>query len=321
MLVVQLPSDLLTQCRFLAGPTACGKTAVGIELAERIGAEILCLDSMTIYRGMDIGTAKPTAGEQARCPHHLLDIIDPHEEFSVAEYLAAAQTAAAEIVSRGKIPLFVGGTGLYLRSVLRGVFPGPTADWELRRRLEALAEMHGPTWLHERLAGVDPKTAARLHPGDVRRIIRALEVHELTGRPLSDQQQQGALPPEQRPRHVDWLSPPRAWLNERIDRRVESMFAAGFLAEVRQLLRLPQPLSRTARQALGYKETLDWLERTGDRHSTQPPQEVVAEIQLRTRQFAKRQHTWFRNLEECRAIEFRGDESATELAARIASFE
>jgi tRNA dimethylallyltransferase len=314
---MQIPADILTQCWFLAGPTASGKTAVGIELAARINAEIVCLDSMTIYRRMDIGTAKPTASEQARCRHHLLDIIEPHQEFSVADYLAAAKAACQEILNRGKTPLFVGGTGLYLRSALRGVFQGPPADWELRGKLESLGKMHGDLWLHERLALVDPQSAARLHPRDRRRIIRALEVHELTGRPLSEQQQQPALAKELRPSHVYWLSPLRDWLYQRIDDRVQEMSAAGLLAEVRALRNLPQPLSRTARQALGYKEVFDWLEASGDDGSSSLPAKVISEIQLRTRQFAKRQHTWFRNLEECRAIPLHGGESAEELAEQI----
>jgi len=315
---VQISSDILRQCWFLAGPTASGKTAVSIQLAQRIQAEILCLDSMTIYRGMDIGTAKPTLAERSQVPHHLCDIIGPHEEFSVADYLHVAESCCQDILDRGRIPLFVGGTGLYLRSVLRGVFQGPPADWALRQRLEALAQKHGPDWLHTELQVVDPATAARLHPNDARRIIRALEVHQLTGQPLSIHQQQGPADEASRPRHVCWLSPPRDWLNQRIDQRVITMFATGLLAEVRQLQRLSQPMSRTARQALGYKEILDWLEATGNDDAPLPPPDVIAEIQLRTRQFAKRQHTWFRNLEECRAVEMDGTESADELAARIA---
>lgn len=316
---MHISPDILTRCWFLAGPTAAGKTAVGIELARRIDAEIVCLDSMTLYRGMDIGTAKPTPAEQAQCRHHLLDIIDPHQEFSVAEYLTLAEATCREILARGKTPLFVGGTGLYLRSVLRGVFQGPAADWAFRERLEAAAREHGEDWLQAQLRDVDPESAARLHPRDARRIIRAIEVFELTGRPLSQQQRESALPIESRPQRIYWLSPPRDWLNHRIDQRVLAMFDAGLLMEIRQLQRLTRPLSRTARQALGYHEVLDWLERTENHAALAPTADVIAEIQLRTRQFAKRQHTWFRNLEECRAVEIRGDETAATLAERIAA--
>jgi tRNA dimethylallyltransferase len=310
------PTELLTQCWFLAGPTAAGKTAVGITLAERIGAEIVCLDSMTLYRGMDIGTAKPTADEQARCPHHLLDILEPHQEYSVAEYLAAAETVCRQIVQRDRTPLFVGGTGLYLRSLLRGVFEGPPANWAIRQRWEAELARQGESWLRDQLAQVDPVTADRLHPRDVRRVIRALEVHEVTGKPLSELQIQPPLPEHLRPQHVYWLSPPRNWLYRRIDDRVVAMAAQGLLQEVLALTRLARPLSRTARQALGYKEILDWLE-TLDPPANELPPEVVSEIQVRTRQFAKRQHTWFRNLEECRAVEITGSETPGEIAERI----
>jgi tRNA dimethylallyltransferase len=318
---MKIATETLQCCWFLAGPTAVGKTAVAIEMAQRLPFEIVSLDSMTLYRGMDIGTAKPTEEERSRCPHHLFDVIEPYEEFSVANYLQAAEAACRDILRRGKTPLFAGGTGLYLRSLLRGIFQGPPADWSIRRRWEADIERHGAEWAHHELAKVDAATARRLHANDVRRVIRALEVFELTGRPLSEQQLQPPLPPELRPRHVYWLSPPRDWLYERIDRRVEAMFAAGLVAEVRRLRLLPQRLSRTARQALGYKEVLDWLERSGDAESVQPPAEVVEEIQRRTRQFAKRQHTWFRNLEECREVEIQGTESPQELSERLLSFE
>jgi tRNA dimethylallyltransferase len=306
---MRLDSKLLQRCWFLAGPTACGKSAVALELAQQLNAEIVALDSMTLYRGMDIGTAKPSTADRARVPHHLFDVLDPHEEFSVAEYVAAAAHCCEDIVARGRTPLFVGGTGLYLRSLLRGVFEGPAANWDLRRQWEAEVVQFGPQTLHERLTAVDPITAARLHPHDVRRVIRALEVHAVTGRPLSAQQEQTSLPIDERPQHVFWLNPPREWLHARINLRVLEMVDAGLLDEVRRLRELPQPLSHTARQALGYKEVLDWLDQP-DR----PWEAVVELIQTRTRQFAKRQGTWFRNLAECRAIPIRGDELPRQVA-------
>lgn len=309
---MQISSDILQHAWILAGPTAVGKTAVALELAERIGAEIVALDSMTLYRRMDIGTAKPTAEERARVPHHLLDVIEPHDEYSLAEYVSAAETACREILTRSRVPLFVGGTGLYLRGVLRGVFEGPAADWDFRRRWDSIATDQGDSALHARLAEVDPVSAARLHPNDRRRVIRALEVFELTGRPLSEQQEQPPRSPAERPARVYWFSAPREWLYERINRRVEAMFAAGLLDEVRALRAEPQGLGRTARQALGYKETLTHLEG----RCSLP--ETVAAIQTRTRQFAKRQHTWFRNLEECVPFEISGEETAREIAERLA---
>lgn len=310
---MQIAIDILQECWFLAGPTACGKTDTGLQLAERLNAEILSLDSMALYRGMDIGTAKPTREQQHRVPHHLIDIIAPHEEYSVAEYLAAAEQACREILSRNRVPLFVGGTGLYLRSLLRGVFSGPPADWEFRKQLEESAVDQPPGYLHALLSERDPAAAAKIHANDDRRIVRALEVLHITGRPLSEQQQQPALPPEHRPQNVFWLNPPRTWMRDRIDRRVLMMIDEGLVEEVRRLLRLQPPLGRTARQALGYKEMIDHLE------GAATLDEAIEQIQTRTRQFAKRQCTWFRNLEECRSIEMTGNETPAELAERIVS--
>jgi tRNA dimethylallyltransferase len=284
----------------LTGPTACGKSALALELAERIGAEIVALDSMTVYRGMDIGTAKPNAAERRRVPHHLIDVLDPRESLTVAWWLERAAEACRDITARGKRPLFVGGTPFYLKALLHGLFPGPPADEELRRALEAEAGRDGNAALHARLAAVDPKTAARLHPNDVRRVVRALEVHTLTGKPISDWQQtwdtptfaenpEAAPPPVRIPAVV--LELPREVLYERINRRVDAMLAAGWLDEVRRLRELPRPLSREARQALGYRELLAHLDGTGPGWD-----ETVELIRTHTRQFAKRQLTWFRHL-------------------------
>lgn len=310
---MRFPTPLLQQCWFLAGPTACGKTATGIALAERIGAEIVCLDSMTIYRGMDIGTAKPTADERARVPHHVFDIRDPHQEFSATEYMAAALDACQSIVTRGRIPLFVGGTGLYLRSLLRGVFEGPPADWAFRQELDEFAAAHGTLALHAKLAAVDPPTADRLHPNDQRRVIRALEIHAITGQPASSLQQETPLPPEDRPGHIYWLNPVRETLRHRISQRVDAMVAAGLVREVELLLRSPQGLGTTARQALGYREVLAHLE------DGVPLSETIERLKIHTHQFAKRQRTWFRNLEELQVIEVEGTEIAETFAVRISA--
>lgn len=301
----------LHSCWFLAGPTACGKTEVSLRLAAGLNAEIVALDSMSLYRGMDVGTAKPDTLSRQAVPHHLVDILEPHQEFSLADYVAAAEAACRGILERERVPLFVGGTGLYLRGILRGVFEGPPADWEFRAQLETEADEFGTEALYQRLQDVDPAAAEQLHHHDLRRVIRALEVHHQTGVPLSQQQQELLLPPLERPRHVYWLHPPRDWLYTRINRRVEEMFRQGLVDEVKTLSALPHPMSRTARQALGYKEVIEWLETGG------PLEETIELIQTRTRQFAKRQHTWFRNLEECRPIEMTGSESADELAERI----
>ncbi len=309
--------ELLHCCWFLAGPTACGKSDIALELAERLRTErgltieIVSLDSMTLYRRMNIGTAKPSDEERRRVPHHLFDVLEPSQDFSVAEYLVAAEQVCREIVTRGSTPLFVGGTGLYLRSLLRGIFEGPPANDELRQRLESEAARDGADALHRRLQQLDPHTAERLHPNDLRRVMRAIEVLELTGQPLSAQHREEPLPLDQRPANVMWLSPPRDWLYNRINRRVEAMLAAGWLDEVRSLLAEPQPLSQTASQAVGYKELIEHLR--GERTLA----ETVELIQTRTRQFAKRQHTWFRNLEECRPLPLTGAESPPEIAANF----
>jgi len=298
---------------FLVGPTAAGKTAVGLELARRIDAEIISLDSMAVYRGLDIGTAKPTPAERAAAPHHLIDLVEPDQEFSLAQYVSAAEQSTAEIKAHGRQVLFVGGTPLYLKSLLRGIFAGPAADWPLRRRLEAEAHRQGPQWLHQRLAAVDPQAAARLHPRDARRLIRALEVFEKTGRPISELQQQfdRARPAEQcRVFVLDW---PREIICARIDARVDAMFAAGLVRETEELLARPIQLSQSARQALGYREVLEHL--TGQRTLA----ETIDLVKLRTRQFAKRQLTWFRSLSECRWITLTCEDDLASAAQRIVS--
>ena len=277
----------------LTGPTASGKSALALDLAGRLNAEIISADSMTLYRGMDIGTAKPAAGDRGRVPHHLIDVLDPWESASVAWWLERAEAAVRDIQARGKTALFVGGTPFYLKALLCGLFESPPADQDLRRRLEAEAEAHGRPALHARLAAVDPAAAGRLHPNDVRRVVRALEVWYLTGKPISEWQRQAwwdGDTPRFRRGSCLVVDIPRADLYARIDRRVEAMFAAGWVDEVRRLRALPQPLSREAAQALGYREIGEFLEKK--RSLT----EAVAEVQLRTRQFAKRQLTWFRAL-------------------------
>ncbi|SFH61873.1 tRNA (adenosine(37)-N6)-dimethylallyltransferase MiaA [Planctomicrobium piriforme] len=311
---MKFPLELLQRCWFLAGPTAVGKSELSLQLAEQLGGEILSLDSMAIFRGMDIGTAKPAARQQQRVPHHLIDLVEPHEEFSTAQFLVAAEQACREICERGRVPIFVGGTGLYLRAVLRGVFEGPPADWKFRDELTAQAAGQSPDWLHEKLRQIDPATADRLHPNDSRRLVRALEIVHLTGQLPSVLQQEHPLPVEQRPRHIYWLHPPRAWLADRINRRVDAMFELGLEEEVRSLLDRQHPPGRTARQALGYREMIDYLE---DRLPSLD--ETRQLIQTRTRQFAKRQHTWFRNLEECREVAIEGTESVDELCDRLLS--
>lgn len=304
-------SPLPQNAWFLTGPTASGKSAVGLELAVRLDAEIVSLDSMALYRGMDIGTAKATREQRGQVPHHLIDIIDPSEEYSLAQYVSAAQRCVEEILRRGRRALFVGGTPLYLKGLLRGIFEGPPADWELRQRLADAAVQNGEGWLHRRLADVDAVTAARLHPNDTRRLIRALEVFEKTGRPISELQQQfekGRAAEDCCVFVLDW---PRDELCLRIDRRVEAMFAEGLVDEVRGLLAQPKLLSKTARQAVGYREVIEYLE------GRCLLDDAINSVRQHTRQLAKRQNTWFRSLSECRPIAISGELNAAAVADRI----
>ena len=280
----------------LTGPTASGKSALALDLAERLGAEIVLADSMTLYRGMDIGTAKPTAADRARVPHHLIDVLDPWESASVAWWLDRAVACVADIERRGARALIVGGTPFYLKALACGLFPSPPADRALRAKLEGEAETNGPAWLHARLAQIDAATAARLHPNDIRRVVRALEVWHLTGTPISVWQRQGwwgSDPPQFRSGACLAVDIPRPQLYDRINQRVELMVAAGWVDEVRRLRELPTPWSREAAQALGYREIGEYVD--GRRGLA----DTVAEIQLRTRQYAKRQLTWFRGLPGC----------------------
>jgi tRNA dimethylallyltransferase len=295
----------------LTGPTASGKTQLGIELAQRLGAEIVAMDSMTLYRGMDIGTAKPTAVERAAVRHHLLDVLDAWDSASVAWWLKQAAECCRDIEERGKRILFVGGTPLYLKALLCGLFDGPPADAGLRRRLEAEAAAIGTPRLHERLAQVDAVSGQRIHANDLRRIVRALEVYELTGRPMSAWQTQWQRTPGDQkdanddtpralnvngdPPPVICLDVPRTELYARINARVEAMFAAGVVDEVRRLRALPRPWSREAAKALGYREVCAYLDGISNWTDT------ITQVQLHSRQFAKRQLTWFRHLPYCRA--------------------
>jgi tRNA dimethylallyltransferase len=303
--------SLISQAWFLTGPTAVGKTAVGLALAKMLDAEIVSMDSMAIYQGLDIGTAKPTADERSRVPHHLVDIIPPNEEFSLAQYVSAAERVAAEIWNREKQVLFVGGTPLYLKGLLRGIFEGPAADWQFRSALLKKSETCPPGWLHERLRTVDPIAANRLSANDTRRIVRALEVFEKTGSPISELQRQFNRGCPAADCRVFVIDRPKSELHARIEQRVEAMFAGGLVDEVRRLLNDPRGLSKTARQAVGYAEVINLLSGKEDLAAT------IGLIKTHTRQLAKRQATWFRSLSECRFVPVEGDVPSAELARQI----
>ena len=269
----------------LVGPTAAGKTELALAVAERLGAEVVSADAMLVYRGMDIGTAKPTPGERARVPHHLVDLVDPGEEFSVARFQPLARAAIAEVLGRGRMPLLVGGSGLYFHAVVDD-FVFPPTDQAVRVRLEAEAARVGLPELYRRLAAADPPAAARIQPANLRRMVRALEVMELTGRPFSSFRAAMDATEARYRLTVLGLDPGPELLRARVAERVAAMAEAGLVEEVRRLAE--RPLSRTARQALGYKELLDAMEQGT------PVAEALEAVVRRTRAYARRQLAWFR---------------------------
>jgi len=293
--------DPFANAWFLTGPTASGKSELGVVLAERAQAEIISLDSMALYRGMDIGTAKPSTAYQQRITHHLIDVVDPSEESSISRYLDMAKCAVETIQAKRKQPLFVGGTPLYLKALLRGLNEGPKPDPEYRKTLEADAEQYGNAAMHARLKMVDPLAASKIHENDRRRMVRALEVYHVTGKPMSHYQFEfdDARNPENCVSF--WLSWPRETLHQRINQRVDWMFEAGLVEEVERIQQEYSPLGTTALQAVGYQEVLHFL----DGRSTLD--DAKERVKARTRQFAKRQCTWFRSLPECLEVPLTGD--------------
>ena len=279
----------------LMGPTASGKTALALDWAERLGGEIVSVDSALVYRGLDIGAAKPTTAERARAPHHLLDLRDPWVPYSAAEFAADARKAIDGIVDRGRVPILAGGTGLYFRALLHGLSPMPEADPAVRDQLEGEAGERGWPALHGELSQVDPAAASRIRPNDAQRIQRALEVWRLTGRAISDWQSDPP-PPRLPVRMLKLVLAPatRAELHARIERRLDAMLAEGFLEEVRRLREAPElrdhprPLQLPALRAVGYRQAWEHLDGGIDR-STFRDRAVFA-----TRQLARRQLTWLR---------------------------
>jgi tRNA dimethylallyltransferase len=305
----------LKNCWYLTGPTASGKTPLAIAVAQRLDAEIISLDSMAIYRGMDIGTAKPTVEQRAMVPHHQLDIVEPTANYSVSSYVLDAHAVAEEIRQRGRRVLVCGGTPLYLKSLIRGLFLGPAADWEFRESVEADAKSFGGEALRERLMQVDPLLAHKLHPNDHRRMIRALEVARQTGQPLSHWQQQFETPASQADCPIAVLQLERSWLHERINHRVESMLAAGLETEVRGLLEKHGRLGQTAQQAVGYREILDRIE--NPESSEIGSSETMELIKAHTRQFARRQEIWFRGLQELQGVKVTPESTLDSLVDQV----
>ena len=296
-------------CWVIAGPTASGKTALSIRLAQEHGCEIICMDSMQLYRRMDIGTAKPTPAERAAVPHHMVDVAEPTEAFSVARYQEMAEACVREIQARGKRALFVGGTGLYLRALRHPMAMGDVAaDEGIRAELQALSEQPGGREkLHAMLAQVDAETAARLPVGDVRRVIRALEVWRLTGIPFSRQPQREQTPAFRY--RVASLNMDRAKLYERVERRVDAMLREGLVEEVRGLLDSGVPPEAQAMKGLGYKELVPYLRGECSLEA------AVDEMKKGTRHYAKRQLTWMRREEDVRWLDSLSPNAYDELEA------
>lgn len=272
----------------IVGPTATGKTEVGVELALRLNGEIVSADSMLVYKGMDIGTAKPTIEERRGVPHHLIDMIMPYEEFNVAIYQRETEKVIEEIYNRNKLPIIVGGTGLYVRSVIDDYnFNTPSRDKQLRQYLKEMELKRGKIWLHQQLEEIDPAAAKKIHPNNVRRVVRALEICKLTGKRFSDLQQANY----QNTKYdaaIFGLIYPREVLYQRINLRVDKMIATGLVEEVKSLIQTGIKRSNTAMQGLGYKEIAAYLD------GESSLEEAVELLKRGTRRLAKRQMTWFR---------------------------
>jgi tRNA dimethylallyltransferase len=286
----------------ILGPTCVGKTQLSLKLADILKGEIVSFDSRQIYKLMDIGTAKPTREERNLVPHHLIDVVYPDEKFTAADYGKRAREIIRQIRERRKTPIAVGGSGLYLRALIEGFFEGPKANEDIRRRLEKEAQTLGEPHLFERLKLVDPRAAERIHPNDAVRIIRALEVYDLTGKPISTWQHEGSY--ERFPaRFVKvGLEMDRARLHERINLRVERMISAGLLDEVRTLKEKGYTPRLKALKTVGYQELFDYLEGRSQLN------EAVDRIKLNTRRYAKRQMTWFRKEKDVTWMDAQGED-------------
>jgi tRNA dimethylallyltransferase len=272
----------------ILGPTAAGKSALGIELASRHGGEIISCDSTAVYRGFDIGTDKVPASQRRGIPHHVIDVVGPTEEYTAARYAGDAVAAIEGIYSRGRWPILVGGTGLYYRALTRGLFPGPGADPTLRRRLGAIAQRRGVEFLHRMLGRVDPASAMRILPRDLKRMVRALEVYFLTGKPLTDHFASTVSPLKPYKTITVALAPPMSLIGERVEKRVDQQFDRGLLEEIRGLIASGVPESARPFGGLVYRQALEHL------HGVRDETETRALITRENRHYARRQLIWFR---------------------------
>ena len=293
------------------GCTASGKNEAASGLAQHLGAEIVVADSMKVYRRMDVGTAKPSAEHQKKVRYHLIDVAEPSEAFSAKRYAEMADAAIADIASRGKRVIVAGGTALYLKALVEGLFEGPSADPRLRQGFREKAAREGLPALHADLAKVDPATAAQIHPNDLRRVERALEIYALTGTPISTLRTQWGNTRPDYDVHYVGIRRSREEASARINRRVKKMVESGLVEEVRKLLAEPAPLSLQARQAVGYAEIIEHLQ---GRCSLE---DAIEQIKINTRHLAKAQRTWFRRFAPVDWFEVGPEESAEALCERV----
>ena len=299
------PMILITGC------TAGGKGKLAVELARRLSASVLSVDSMKVYGRMDIGTAKPSPADRAKIPHYLIDVVEPSESFSLGRYVELADAAIAQAQQRERPIIAVGGTGMYIRGLLEGVFEGPPADPEIRRELLDQAADQGSEHLYQQLQQCDPVAAERIHPNDLKRIVRALEVYTVTGKPISSFQQQFRSGNLRYPWLLIGLRRSKEDANHRINQRVHRMIQLGLVAEVETLLAEPNGLSPQAAQALGYAEIIDHLQ------GRLTLDDAVEKIKINTRRFAKSQRTWFRSFTDVTWLDLTPDDTPHSLADRI----
>ena len=295
----------------IIGCTASGKGSLGRQLARTVGGEIVSVDSMKIYRRMDIGTAKPSADVRAEIGHHCIDIVEPAEGFSVAQFVEHADRAVADIHARGLTAWAVGGTSLYIKALTEGLFEGPSADAEIRRELRARAAAEGLAELHAELAAVDPEAAARIHPNDEMRIVRALEVYRSTGTPISELQRQWDTGRRVREATLIGIRRDRADQSRRINLRAKKMMEAGLCDEVARLLAEPAGIGPQAAQAVGYAEIIDHLE------GKCSLDEAFERIKINTRRLAKKQRTWHRRFADVQWFDAEPEETAEHMAERV----
>jgi tRNA dimethylallyltransferase len=306
-----------TNMILILGTTASGKSKLAFELARQINAEIISIDSMKVYRRMDIGTAKPPPDARRQACYHLIDVVEPSQSFNVAAFLSLANQAVAQIKNRNKPVIAVGGTALYIKALLYGLFDGPGRDKQIREELHRQAEDEGPETLHQKLAQIDPSSAERIHPNDTNRIIRALEVFELTGKPISTFQQQWSpvnlqmpLDDAAYPWKIIGLRREKSVENNRINQRVKKMVACGLVDEVTSLLAEPEPLSEQARCAIGYAEIIDYLNKKIGL------EDAVELIKKNTRRLAKHQRTWFKTFKNVSWLDLEPEENTQTILNR-----